>query len=210
MVQSASIRNRKHLAPKRIAVRYNQRTASRVEQSGVADWYYIGHYGQIGPLTRETMTDLIETGVIMRETHVWKSGMADWVLAGSVVELSNEFATAPAAMPPPPPGAQVSDPRAAVPPRPANAYGAPQRFDPVYPSNYGHIRSDKSRIVAGLLQLIPGVGGIGRIYLGCTATGVMQLLLSFCGIGYIWSIIDGILILAGNEKFDGYGRQLPD
>ena len=175
----------------------------------MADWYYIGHYGQIGPLTRETMTDLIETGVIMRDTHVWKTGMPDWVLAGSVLDLANEFATAPIATPPPPPGTQTANPTRTAPPQPAQAYGAPQRFEPAYPA-YGHLRSDKSRIVAGLLQLIPGVGGIGRIYLGSTAIGIMQLLLSFCFIGYIWSVIDGVLILAGNEKFDGYGRQLVD
>jgi TM2 domain-containing membrane protein YozV len=60
------------------------------------------------------------------------------------------------------------------------------------------------------LQLLPIVGGLGRIYLGYTALGVLQIVASFCGIGYIWSIVDGILMLTGQVKYDGYGRSLPE
>ena len=43
--------------------------------SAVADWYYIGHYGQLGPLTKEQIDELVDGGVIARETYVWSTGM---------------------------------------------------------------------------------------------------------------------------------------
>jgi TM2 domain-containing membrane protein YozV len=68
------------------------------------------------------------------------------------------------------------------------------------------LRSDKNRTTAAFLQIIPGVG---RMYLGYGAYGALQFLLMFCGgVGVIWSIIDGIMILSGAVKHDGYGRSL--
>lgn len=69
----------------------------------------------------------------------------------------------------------------------------------------------KSKMVAGLLNLICllGVpGGIGRLYLGYIGIGLAQLFLSFVCIGYIWSIIDGILILTGSVDRDAEGNVL--
>ena len=69
--------------------------------------------------------------------------------------------------------------------------------------------SDKSRIAAGVLQLI--IPGVGRMYLGYLAQGVIQLLTTpLCGAGALWSYIDGIAILCGSTKLDGYGRVLKD
>ena len=74
--------------------------------------------------------------------------------------------------------------------------------------------SDKSKVVAGLLQLLGlfGIVGIGRIYLGHTGLGVAQLLvgLATCGLGaVIWGIIDAVLILTDNVR-DPQGRPLRD
>ena len=67
----------------------------------------------------------------------------------------------------------------------------------------------KSRLVAGLLQIFLGFFGIGRFYLGYTGMGLAQLFTSFlCGIGYIWSFIDGVLILCGKVEIDGRGVPL--
>ncbi len=71
--------------------------------------------------------------------------------------------------------------------------------------------SDKSKIVAGLLGILLGTFGAGRFYMGDTKTGVLQLVVSLvtCGVGGLWGVIDGILILV-NGGVDGQGRPLRD
>jgi TM2 domain-containing membrane protein YozV len=74
--------------------------------------------------------------------------------------------------------------------------------------------SDKSKVVAGLLQLLGlfGILGIGRFYLGYTGLGIAQLLVGLltCGIGaIIWGIIDAILLLTDKVR-DRQGRPLRD
>jgi TM2 domain-containing membrane protein YozV len=83
---------------------------------------------------------------------------------------------------------------------PAAPYG-------VHPAT-GAPYSDKSKLVAGLLQILIPLG-IGRFYMGQTGLGVAQLLVTIftCGIGGIWPFIDGIVILAGDPK-DEFGRPL--
>ncbi len=81
---------------------------------------------------------------------------------------------------------------------------APFGFDP-----QGRPYSDKQKLLVGLLQLLPvitGLGGIGRLYSGDTGTGIAQLLLSCIGIGGIWSIIDGIIVLTSDNSVDKDGR----
>lgn len=179
----------------------------------MAEWYYIGHYGQLGPLTREQIEELVDGGVIQRDTYVWKAGMADWLPASRVADLETLFRSPSAsAMPPPPPAAArapLIDPLPATSATTAISFQGTEPMVPAfdrYPL-YGGARSDKSRIAAGVLQLV--LPGVGRMYLGYSAIGVLQLLLAFCGgIGYIWSIIDGILMLTGAVRMDGYGREL--
>lgn len=175
--------------------------------SAVADWYYIGHYGQLGPLTREQIEELIDGGVISRETHVWSTGMTEWLPAARVVELQSIFDSTQnvATPPPPPPMPRVSDPTA----MPASTYGTPPYAPPRFGQVYSPLQSDRNRVLAGILQLL--IPGVGRMYLGYAAYGVLQLAFTMCfGIGVLWSIIDGIIILTGGVKLDGYGRQLPD
>ena len=81
--------------------------------------------------------------------------------------------------------------------------------------------SDKSKVIAGLLQLLGLVGvlGIGRIYLGNTTLGITQLLgclvfgIITCGIGFIvpviWGIVDAVLIFTDRVR-DSAGRPLRD
>lgn len=89
----------------------------------------------------------------------------------------------------------------------AGAYGQPSWGVDMY----GRPLSDKSKIVAGLLQIFVGTFGVGRFYLGYTTIGVLQLVVSIftCGIGAIWPLIDGIMILMGNVP-DAQGRTLRD
>ena len=69
--------------------------------------------------------------------------------------------------------------------------------------------SDKTKLVAGLLQILIPLG-IGRFYIGDTKTGVWQLVVAFltCGIGGLWSFVDGIIILATDNVTDAQGRPL--
>jgi TM2 domain-containing membrane protein YozV len=78
---------------------------------------------------------------------------------------------------------------------------APYGFDP-----QGRPYSDKSKIVAGILQLFLGTLGIGRFYVGSVGVGVAQLL-TCGGLGF-WALIDGIIFHTSNDRTDSQGRVL--
>ena len=110
--------------------------------------------------------------------------------------------------PPPPPPPSPGYAGYTQPGLPVGAYGvssqAPYGLHPVTGIPY----SDKSKVVAGLLQIFLPFG-IGRFYIGDTKIGVIQLIVTFltCGIGGLWSIIDGIIMLATDSK-DAQGYML--
>ncbi|MFF4652665.1 TM2 domain-containing protein [Streptacidiphilus sp. ASG 303] len=81
------------------------------------------------------------------------------------------------------------------------APGAPQPVD----AN-GRPLSDKSKIVAGVLQLFLGGFGVGRFYTGHVGMGIAQLLT--CGGLGVWALIDGVLFLVSNDRTDAQGRVL--
>jgi len=67
--------------------------------------------------------------------------------------------------------------------------------------------------VAGILGILVGWAGVHRFYLGYTAIGIAQILVTFltCGAGYIWGLIEGVLILVGSTiTTDADGRPLKD
>lgn len=69
----------------------------------------------------------------------------------------------------------------------------------------------KSKMTAGLLGIFLGGLGIHNFYLGYTGKGIAQIALSLCfGIGAIWGLIEGIMILTGNIKADAKGVPLKD
>ena len=76
---------------------------------------------------------------------------------------------------------------------------------------YGRPLSDKSKLVAGLLQIFLSTFGVGRFYLGNTNIALAQIAVSFltCGVGALWPLIDGFMIIAGNVP-DAQGRTLRD
>ena len=103
-------------------------------------------------------------------------------------------------------------------------------YDPVSGQPY----SDKSKVIAGLLQLLPAIffslGGIGRLYAGNTTLGVLQIAATvvgwicfWCGIVanvlvlflpllvyggiWLWFVVDAIILFAG-RPVDGQGRPL--
>lgn len=113
--------------------------------------------------------------------------------------------SAPGHYPPPPPPGAYYDPM------------APYGRDPLT----GEPLSDKSKVIAGLLQLIGlfGLLGFGRIYIGQTGLGIAQLVIGIvitivtCGFGFVvpfvWAIIDAIIMFTGNVR-DVQGRPLRD
>ena len=118
------------------------------------------------------------------------------------------------AFPPPPPPQQPGYP----PPYPPPGQYPAAYTDPAAPYGRhpltGEPLSDKSKVVAGLLQLLGlfGLVGIGRIYLGYTGLGIAQLVVGLitCGLGaVIWGIIDAVLILTDKVR-DPQGRPLND
>ncbi len=67
----------------------------------------------------------------------------------------------------------------------------------------------KSKMVAGLLGIFLGGFGIHNFYLGYTGKAIAQIVLTFCfGIGAIWGLIEGIMILAGSINKDAAGNPL--
>jgi hypothetical protein len=90
---------------------------------------------------------------------------------------------------PTPPGSYTGDPN------------APYGYDP-----YGRPYSEKSKVTAGVLQLLLGGFGVGRFYTGHTGIALGQLFT--CGGCGIWALIDGIMLLAGNSQTDAQGRVL--
>jgi TM2 domain-containing membrane protein YozV len=123
----------------------------------------------------------------------------------------------PYGQPAPPPYEQQQPPPYQQPyqqqPPPGAGYGMPYGASPAAPYGVhpvtGAPYSDKSKLVAGLLQIFLGGFGVGRFYLGDTKTGVWQIVVTVltCGIGSIWGLIDGIIILA-TDSTDSQGRPL--
>ncbi|MFE3188376.1 TM2 domain-containing protein [Nocardia sp. NPDC059240] len=106
---------------------------------------------------------------------------------------------------PPQYGAPQYGPPATVPPHgadPAAPYGRDLQGQPY---------SDKTKLVAGLLGILLGSFGVGRFYLGYTRIGVAQIAVTWltCGIGGLWPLIDGVMMLTGKVP-DTQGRPLRD
>lgn len=69
----------------------------------------------------------------------------------------------------------------------------------------------KSKLAAGLLGIFLGGLGVHNFYLGYVGKGIAQIFLSCCfGIGAIWGLIEGIMILTGSINKDAKGVPLKD
>ncbi len=62
--------------------------------------YFVAVAGkQTGPFDEQQLSDMVKAGTVMRETLVWKTGMAAWTQAGQVTELSGIFSATPPPLP---------------------------------------------------------------------------------------------------------------
>ena len=119
----------------------------------------------------------------------------------------------------PPQGGYGPPPAGYGPPPPAPGMGgpmggmgmmqphAPYGVDPMT----GMPFSDKSKMVAGLLQIFLGSFGAGRFYTGHMGLAIAQIAVTWltCGAGAIWPLVDGIMMLMGKVP-DAQGRPLRD
>lgn len=129
---------------------------------------------------------------------------------------------------PTPPAAPVyQDPTAPSSPYPgapqanpyqANPYqGTPPNMAQGYPQpGYGYAGGEqKSKVVAGILGILLGSLGIHNFYLGKTKIALIQLLVSVVSFGFlapimgIWGLVEGILILVGQENYRTDSRGIP-
>jgi TM2 domain-containing membrane protein YozV len=117
----------------------------------------------------------------------------------------------------PPPGGFGAPPPGGYGP-PPGAYGAPPQPGMMQPNapygiepTTGLPYSDKTKMVAGLLQIFLGSFGAGRFYTGHTGLAIAQIAAVWltCGLGAIWPLIDGIMMLTGKVP-DAQGRPLRD
>jgi hypothetical protein len=72
--------------------------------------------------------------------------------------------------------------------------------------------STRSKLVAGLLGIFLGAWGVHRFYLGYMGMGAIQIAVTIltCGLGGIWGLVEGIMILVGSFDEDADGRKLAD
>ena len=99
-----------------------------------------------------------------------------------------------------------------------NPAGSDNLYDP-----YASTKPKKSKLAAGLLGILIGALGVHNFYLGYIGKGIAQLVLSVvlplvsCGIlwftpiaAWVWSLIEGIMILTGSVNCDASGNPLGD
>lgn len=115
------------------------------------------------------------------------------------------------------PPAQPTPPSQPVPPQEQYAqpqYAQPQYAQPIPPGAVPQPYYDpraKSRLAAGLLGIFLGGLGVHRFYLGYTTIGILQILVTVvtCGLGSIWGLIEGIMILAQAPSFRTDAQGVP-
>ena len=124
----------------------------------------------------------------------------------------------PGGPPPGPPYGSPGSPYGYGAPPPSGGYGggppgmmmmnphAPYGIEPITGRPY----SDKQKLVAGLLQIFLGAFGVGRFYTGHIGIAVAQILVTWLTcVGFLWPLIDGVMMLTGNVT-DSEGRPLRD
>lgn len=56
------------------------------------------------------------------------------------------------------------------------------------------------KIAAGICGILLGGFGVHKFILGYTTEGIIQLVLGFCGVGYIIGLVEGIIYLTKSDE----------
>ncbi|MGB6163449.1 MAG: DUF1707 domain-containing protein [Pseudonocardiaceae bacterium] len=159
---------------------------------------------RVGAVEREAAMKALgkhmETGRLEVDEYTERINRA--ATARTVAELDELFVDLPAPHYRPPPIL----PHAMYQPQSAGFPAGAVRSSSLYGYDFDRPLSDKSKLAAGLLQILLPFGA-GRFYTGHFGMAVAQLCLSLIWVGIIWSVVDGIQILA-QGGIDGQGRQL--
>lgn len=159
---------------------------------------------RVGTAEREAAVKALgkhmETGYLEVDEYTERVDRA--TAARTVAELDELFIDLPA----PHYRLPRSSPQAIDRPQSAGFLDGSGRFSSLYGHESNRPLSDRSKLAAGLLQILLPFG-VGRFYTGHYAMAVAQLCLSLLWVGIIWSFIDGILIIA-QGGIDAQGRQL--
>ncbi len=70
-------------------------TQNNLQQTEVLTFFAMIDGQQMGPLSSQELTQLIQNKKLVNETYVWKPGMSDWELAEKVPEIIKLVALAP-------------------------------------------------------------------------------------------------------------------
>jgi hypothetical protein len=62
-------------------------------------WYYMDENRQMGPVPQVRLADLLQQGIIQKDTYVWTEGMADWQPASGVDFIGGIIQDAPSKRP---------------------------------------------------------------------------------------------------------------
>ncbi|MGI6295241.1 MAG: TM2 domain-containing protein [Armatimonadota bacterium] len=147
-------------------------------------YYVIAEDGsRYGPADIQQLSQWVTEGRVSASTVLEDETTGQKVAASSVLELAFTPAAASSGMPP----MQQAAP-------PSN-----QPFQSSVPYQTGVAGANKSKTAAGILGILLGGLGIHRFYLGYTAIGIAQIVVTVitAGFGSLWGFIEGILILCG-------------
>ena len=81
----------------------------------------------------------------------------------------------------------------------SGGYQPMQSVNPGAITDWQAMGADK-KITAGICGILLGWLGIHKFILGYTTEGIIQLILGFCGIGWIIGVIEGIIYLTKSDE----------
>jgi TM2 domain-containing membrane protein YozV len=59
---------------------------------------------------------------------------------------------------------------------------------------------ENKKVMAGILAILLGGLGVHKFVLGYTKEGIIQLVIGFCGIGYVIGLVEGIIYLTKSDE----------